>query len=231
LVFLRSDIYEQLVEQTSDRGKYDVIKVDWSDPEQLRHLLRQRVVNGVDVSAEEDAWSAINPKMDGMDAVGRMIETSLRRPRFLIDLSERTLSFAINRGHAIVTKEDVEEGMRQMSLYLVSDFGYEMRDVAGTPEDIFYSFIGASEYLAEKDLLMLLQEDRLRIGVPQTINLLLWYGFLGIVNDINESVFIYDRAYDFRRLEAERPSNSEDRLYAVNAAFLRGLRQNPTRPE
>jgi hypothetical protein len=49
-----------------------------------------------------------------------MIECSLRRPRFPIDLCERTLSFAINRGHAAVTEEDVEEGMRQISLYLVS---------------------------------------------------------------------------------------------------------------
>jgi hypothetical protein len=45
LVFLRSDIYERLVEQTSDRGKYYVIKVDWSDPEQLRHLLIPSLVD------------------------------------------------------------------------------------------------------------------------------------------------------------------------------------------
>ena len=183
LVFLRSDIYEKLVEETSDRGKYNVIKVDWSDPDQLRHLLRQRVVNGLEAAAEEDAWSAINPKIDGIDAISQMIETSLRRPRFLIDLCERTLSFAINRGHGIVMKEDVEEGMRQMSLYLVSDFGYEMRDVAGTPEDIFYLFIGSSEYLTEEDLQLLLAGRHLGIGVQQTVDLLLWYGFLGIVTE------------------------------------------------
>jgi hypothetical protein len=45
LVFLRSDIYERLVEQTFDRGKYYVIKVDWSDPEQLRHLLIPSLVD------------------------------------------------------------------------------------------------------------------------------------------------------------------------------------------
>jgi hypothetical protein len=62
LVFLRSDIYERLVEQTSDMGKYYVIKVDWSDPEQLRHLLRQRVINNLD-PMHEDAWNARNPPM------------------------------------------------------------------------------------------------------------------------------------------------------------------------
>lgn len=224
LVFLRSDIYERLVEQTSDRGKYNVIKLDWSDPEQLRNLLRQRVINAVEPTHQDAAWSALNPPMDPNDAIGRMIDSSLRRPRFLIDLCERTLSFAINRGHAVVTEEDVEEGMRQMSLYLVSDFGYEMRDVAGTPEDIFYTFIGAPDLLTEAHLEALLKEDELGLGVRETIDLLLWYGFLGIVSASNEPIFIYDRAYDFRRLEAERAPKKEA-LYAINAAFLRGLRR------
>jgi hypothetical protein len=95
LLFLRSDIYEELVEKTSDRGKYNLIRLDWSDPEQLRHLLRQRVISGIEPARQDLAWSAINPDIGKSDAVGLMIESSLRRPRFLIDLCERTLSFAI----------------------------------------------------------------------------------------------------------------------------------------
>lgn len=223
LVFLRSDIYERLVEETSDRGKYNVIKVDWSDPQQLRHLLRQRVTSGVDPAFEEAAWVAMNPTMGDKDAVAHLIDNSLRRPRFLIDLCERVLSFAINRGHQSVTEDDVMEGMRQMSLYLVSDFAYEMRDVAGTPEDIFYRFIGASDLLTQGELATILSGDELGLGVEETVDLLLWYGFLGVVGETNRSVFIYDTAYDFRRLEAERPANRADSLYAVNPAFLRGL--------
>lgn len=224
LIFLRSDIYERLVEETSDRGKYNVISVDWSDPEQLKHLLRQRLISGIDSSSHDAAWEAINPAMgDGTDAITTMIENSLRRPRFLIDLCERTLSFAINRGHAAVTIEDVNEGLRQMSLYLVSDFGYEMRDIAGTPEDIFYSFIGSNTVLSEQELHHLLNNDRLGLGIPETIDLLLWYGFLGIVGESRKPIFIYDRAYDIRRLEAERLQIKGDVHYAVNPAFLLGL--------
>lgn len=227
LLFLRSDIYERLVEQTSDRGKYNVIKVDWSDPEQLRHLLRQRVINSLDDDQKEAAWAAINPAVPGHgDAVSQMIESSLRRPRFLIDLCERTLSVAINRGHKEIQENDVEEGLRQMSLYLVSDFGYEMRDIAGTPEDIFYSFIGASDLLTEGELREILEIDQLGLGVADTIDLLLWYGFLGVVGSANQPIFIYDRAYDFRRLEAERTNMKNDALYAVNPAFLRGLKRD-----
>lgn len=227
LVFLRSDIYERLIEETSDRGKYNVVKIDWSDAEQLRHLLRQRVISRIAPNHQQEAWDSINPQLkNGSDAVEKMIECSLRRPRFLIDLCERTLSFAINRGHVFVSEDDVNEGLRQMALYLVSDFGYEMRDTAGTPEDIFYLFIGTPELLTESELKQILAPNQLGMTIDETINLLLWYGFLGVVSKGEKPIYIYNRAYDFRRLLAERHDLTSERLYAVNPAFLMGLDKN-----
>jgi hypothetical protein len=224
LIFLRSDMYERLVEQTSDRGKYNVIKVDWSDEEQLRHLLKQRVMSGLSVSQRDSAWDSVNPHMPEGDAVSLMIDNSLRRPRFLIDLCERTVSCAVNRGHGRVTEADVREGRRQMSLYLVSDFAYEMRDIAGTPEDILYLFMGADALLTRDDVDSILANNTHDLRLHETVNLLLWYGFLGIQGvSARNPTFIYDVAYDFRRLEAERAQLGENALYAVNPAFLQGL--------
>ena len=226
IIFLRSDVYERLVERTSDRSKYNVIKVDWSDPVQLRYLIQQRVINNLDRAKHEAVWAAVNPGMSSTKmAVDYMIEISLRRPRFLIDLMERTLSFSINRGHRFVAPEDVEEGARQMSLYLVSDFAYEMRDIAGTPEDIFYRFIGSSEFLTHEEVLTTIAPLNISLAGDKIVELLLWYGFLGIINSENQPVFIYDRAYDFRRLEAERGPIGDDILYAINQAFLLGLQR------
>lgn len=223
LLFLRSDIYERLVEITSDRGKYNAINVDWSDPLQLENLILVRVATSVDEDEEEEAWRAINPPMSGGGAINRMISSSLMRPRFLIDICERALSFAINRGHRTVEDLDVEHALEQMSLYLVSDFGYEMRDIAGTPEDIFYLFIGAPERILPSELETILSQINLGMPTGEVIDLLLWYGFLGIFGKNGARVFIYDRAYDIRRLDAERRSRLDNLEYAVNPAFLRGL--------
>ena len=118
LLFLRSDVYENLVQETSDRGKYNVIRVDWSDPKQLEYLIRERVISNVDESKAANAWEAVNPTLGSSDtAIGQMINSSLMRPRFLIDLCEKAISFAINRGHGSVNADDVEAALRQHSLF------------------------------------------------------------------------------------------------------------------
>lgn len=223
LVFLRSDIYEKLVEETSDRGKYNLIRVDWSDQKQLRNLIHARVVDSVDIDKQGEAWNAINPDTSNGDTLTLLIENSLRRPRFLIDLCEKTISCAMNRGHAFVTPEDVEEGLRLMARYLVSDFAYEMRDIAGTPENILYAFIGAPDLMTEDEVASILGNGGVGLEIVGTIEMLLWYGFLGFVGDTSAPLFIYDVEYDYRRLEAERERLKGDVLYVVNSAFLKGL--------
>ena len=133
------------------------------------------------------------------------------------------IAFAVNRGHAFVSEDDVDAALKQMSLYLVSDFGYEMRDVAGTSKDIFYSFIGKPERLSFHEVLEVMRPLKIDMPDAELVSLLLWYGFLGVVSGGRRPIFIYDVAYDIRRLEGEQEPTPTDRIYAVNPAFLRGL--------
>lgn len=225
LLFLRSDVYDELVEHTADRGKDNPIKVDWSDRQQLTHLLKQRVICKFEGAEASEAWDAFNGGSEGPSTTDRLIDTSLYRPRFLIEGAERVLSFAINRGHSKVEEQDVSSAIERMSLYLVSEFSLEMRNVAGTPADIFYGFIGTTGLLTHDEVAKIISQRWPSLDEEFTIDLLIWYGFLGVVGSSEEPVFIYDRAYDFRRLLAERPPQPEDRMYAVNGAFLKGLEQ------
>jgi hypothetical protein len=222
LLFLRSDVYDNLVADTADRGKFNVIRVDWSDPEQLEALIRERVISGVDQSKATAAWQAVNPRLNGGNAIRTMIESSLMRPRFLIELCEKAISFAINRRHASVTAVDVEDALKQQSLYLVSDFGYEIRDVAGLTEDIFYKFIGKGDVFTPEEIIGIIGPTN-GMAPERVVDLLVWYGFLGIPGADGKPLFIYDRLYDMRRLEADRTQQADNLLYIINPAFLRGL--------
>lgn len=58
VVFLRNDVYELLVRETSDRGKEASVVLDWTDPDLLRELIRLRIVsNGLDENLDfKSAW-------------------------------------------------------------------------------------------------------------------------------------------------------------------------------
>jgi hypothetical protein len=215
-LFLRSDVYDNLVANTADRGKFNVIRIDWSDPEQLEALIRERVISGVDQSKATAAWQAVNPPLSGRNAISVMIESSLMRPRFLIELCEKAISFAINRRHASMTAIDVEDALKQQSLYLVSDFGYEIRDVAGVTENIFYKFIGKGDMFTPEELIEIIGPTN-GMAPERVVDLLVWYGFLGIPGADGKPLFIYDRLYDMRRLEADRTQQA-DNLPATRAA-------------
>lgn len=211
------------MEGTADRGKFDPIKIDWSDPEQLSYLLMQRVFSNVPPERADAAWNAVNPQVDGKTAVEVMVAASLMRPRFLIDLAENALSIAVNRGHSMISGDDVKAALEKHSLYLVTDFGFEVRDVSGLSEKIFYDFIGEGQRLTHDQVLAIVSKQPHELDAEKIVDLLLWYGFLGIPDPRGRPVFIYNREYDFRRLEAER-DRLDEVIYYVNAAFLEGLK-------
>lgn len=224
LLFVRSDVYENLVDNTSDRGKYNAINVDWSSKEQLSYLLKQRVTYNFSDDLKDAAWEAINVKMpDGVDSMDKLIQASLYRPRFLIEACEKVLACAINRGAKFVEPADVDSGLKQMSQYLVADFGYELRDVSGVPYDIFYYFIGTTKLLNFNQIREIIGEIDNKLDPKVIMDLLLWYGFLGVQNSSDQPTYIFDCGYDFRRLLSTLPNDPQSSVFVVNDAFLLGL--------
>ena len=56
------------------------------------------------------------------------------------------------------------------------------------------------------------------------VELLLWYGFLGLVRSNGEVAYIYNVNYDFGRLRGlERQLRKTGLVYQINPAFVEGL--------
>ena len=49
LVFIRTDIYEHLVQQTPDKGKDTAIRLDWDDPGVFQEIVRKRINASTDL--------------------------------------------------------------------------------------------------------------------------------------------------------------------------------------
>ncbi|MGS0824380.1 P-loop ATPase, Sll1717 family [Shewanella sp. 0m-8] len=225
IVFLRNDVYELLVKETSDRGKEGSVLLDWTDPDLLRELIRLRIVsNEID---GDSTFEALWPKIcvshfNGEESSQYLIDRSLMRPRFLLNLISQCKSFAINLNHECVQKEDIDKGLAAYSTDLLADIGYEINDVENSVDDILYAFIGSASTIKKDQIYSTLigfgVEERF---IDKIFELLLWYGFLGLVID-DEPKYIYNFNYSMK-LVSGIIKKKGDIDYLINPAFWPAL--------
>lgn len=227
VVFLRNDVYELLVEETPDRGKEAKVIIDWTDPDLLRELLRRRLVLSLPTDTTfYDIWNTISvPFVGGEESSQYLIERSLMRPRALLNLFTQCRSYAVNLGHARIEEEDIRKGMAAYSTDLLVEISLEMRDVFPEAEDALYAFIEAPAAIPEQTL-----DELLAISdVPQDkfenlIDLMLWFGVLGVARSHAEVSYIHDVNYDMHRLKGiTRKLASRGLVYHINPAFWPAL--------
>lgn len=227
VVFLRNDIYELLVEQTPDRGKAGQIRMDWNDPAKLRMVIYRRLQasTGKETATFSELWlDHFVAKAGGIDSFDYCVEHSLMRPRFLITIVENAISNAINRGNVKVQEADLIDAIRQHSNYLISEFGFEIRDASGLSSDILYSLIGLNKNVRKDEVLERFKAADIAEDIlDDAFNLMLWYGVLGVVRQDGKDRFIYDFDYSIKRLLAETKLGGDGQLYVINSALSAAL--------
>lgn len=229
VVFVRNDVYDLLVSSQSDRGKVSRVNLDWTDPDLLRELIRLRLASSTQDNkiSFDEIWRkfVVGHLSNGAETSTYFIERSLMRPRALIEFLRHCKSHAVNLRHDRINVDDIEHGEYLFSTDLISQISYELHDVAPQAEDVLYAFISASRYLPLSEIIQRFNRAKIvETFHEKVLDLLLWYGFLGFVKDIEDEAYIYDVGYDIKKLRAMIQSRSEnDLLFCINPAFWRGL--------
>jgi energy-coupling factor transporter ATP-binding protein EcfA2 len=227
-VFIRNDVYELLVENTSDRGKIPQVGLDWTDGDLLRELLRRRFMyTGVEGEPDfEELWRQVFrvPVVGGEETSQYLIERCLMRPRALIELMGYCRSHAVNLGHEKIELEDIEQGEEDFSVELLYNIGFELQDVFPSAREALYEFLESPIHVSGHKIL----EASARVvgegAKEELFNRFLWYGIFGVVREDERVTYIYDARYDMRRLlglVARR--GKEDATFRLNPAFWKAL--------
>jgi len=227
-IFIRNDVYENLVATMPDRGKISQALVDWTDAALLLEMLRRRFLcSGVEGAPSfEDLWrQACVSHIRGEETSHYMIDRSLMRPRSLIDFLRFCRSHAINLRHHRIEVEDIEHGEEQYSTQLINDISYEMQDIFPPAKDSLYEFIECPSELDNELLRSILARISDDVTVQDKIlDLLLWYGILGFRKIEGEPTYIYSVRYDMKRLRSLlKKREKEGFFYLINPAFWKGL--------
>lgn len=239
LIFLRNDVYELLIQQTPDRGKEAKVVLDWTDGDLLREVLRRRFIfSGYPKEQSfEQMWRTVCVShVFGEESSQFLIDRSLMRPRCLIDLINHCRSHAVNLDHSRIDYDDILKGLSAYSADLIAEINLEIRDVYADAEDILYEFIGSSdrltvEQLTEQLMGRLTAPCTKTINVQEIIDILMWYGVLGVVRLNGEITYIYSVNYDMNLLKGiVRKLETTGLVYAINPAFWTGLEIAPQSP-
>ncbi len=228
LVFVRNDVYEMLVEKTPDRGKEGKIPLDWTDADMLREMLRRRFqYNGVSTDRPfNETWGQICVShIQGEESSQYFIERCLMRPRCLLNLLNNCISIAANLGHPSITEEDVRKGLYSYSIDLITEIGYEIRDVFPDAEHILYAFIGAPVTMNTGTIRYRLEQANVgTLRLEALVEMLLWFGVFGVVRGSGTVAYIYSVNYDMglmRGIIANQQGTGMS--YHVNPAFWPAL--------
>jgi hypothetical protein len=229
IIFLRNDVYELLIDESPDRGKESKASLDWTDPDGLREVLRRRLVyNGLPPAIPFlDAWHLICVShIEGEESSQYLIDRSLMRPRNFLTLVNYCKSNAVNLQQPKITDEDIKKACSMYSADIGNEIGLEIRDVFPEAEDILYYFIGAPANITLKQVREYLNQS----PVPsqshnRLIEILLWFGFLGIrVRKDRETgvedTFIYDVYYDMKKLKRLGDNFQDEKTeFRIHLAF------------
>jgi hypothetical protein len=108
---------------------------------------------------------------------------------------------------------------------LLTDIGYEINDVDNRVHDVLYAFIGSNAVIKKNEIFTVLDDFGVDSGLLEKIfELLLWYGFIGLVLD-DEVKYIYNFNYSMK-LIAGVIKKKGDIDYLINPAFWPALMIN-----
>jgi hypothetical protein len=223
-VFLRNDIYDMLLSNTSDRGKETKALIDWVQPDLLKHLVGRRLQFALSVKPQsaDVLWQEFCvPLIDGENSLDFLIRHSLRRPRFLLALINHCKGIAVNFGRDRIDASDIINALSVYSTDITTEIGLEMRDVLPSCEQILYVFLGEPREMPRSAIFRLLarklgsEEERKAV-----FTLLLWHGVVGYKRSANLISYIYDVNYDLPKLIGLMDKSAElDPVLHINPAF------------
>lgn len=229
LVFIRNDVYEHLMRQSSDYGKEMRVALDWTDPDMLRELLRLRLISGLPSASAKLAFDQIWPQLcvshyKGEETSAYIIERSLMRPRNVIKMFAHAKGFAANLAHQKIQDSDLEKGVRAYSQDLLVELDHELTDVFPDSRDLLYHFIDAEPQLTGSALVELITSAGIAASDAQrVIDFLLYYGILGIQDATEQVHYIFGVNYDLKVLQIRAARAGGDAVYVMNPAFRPAL--------
>ncbi|MHA1974699.1 MAG: P-loop ATPase, Sll1717 family [Candidatus Hodarchaeales archaeon] len=191
VTFLRSDIFEQVLNNVIERDKLTFSRISWDDNALLLRVIEERFMASTNITDPELVWAKyFCPFVDDMPLKQFLSESILPQPRDLIYLLKASLSYAINRRHSVIEEEDIIDAQSNYSKYALDSLDAENAIQFPNLTELLYEFVGTNEITDQSFII----ESLNKCGVPEhrlqeAIELLCDLAFLGREVEVNQFEF------------------------------------------
>jgi len=222
VVFIRNDIYQHLILEPAERGKETAALLDWNDSEVFKQLLARRLSSGLDGEMDFDTlWAQFFPShVKGEESFQFILNRTLMRPRELLRFVRECIDVGLNRKRQKLTEEDILQAEKSYSSDALVDVCLEMKDVNTQFGDVPYAFIGSSTVISRSEAKKRLEDVGIQpVEITHALDILLWFGVIGIYLDDEEERFSYQYEHDSSLLTA----GLSHYAYCIHPAFRMAL--------
>jgi len=223
-IFLRSDIFNKIIEIAHEPDKIAVTRLVWEDPEMLRQVIESRylaahpeALNGTEI------WSKyFCDKVKGIPTKEYITSRTLPRPRDVVYLVKSAISRAVNRGHGLVEEGDITMAEYEYSTFAMDSIMVENSITLPQLEAVLYEFAGCPVIVGEQKIVEFFRAAR----IPEELHAdvlehLVKLSFLGIEVGHGEFAFSEEpREYKKNVILATKlEKNQNERRYQIHPAF------------
>lgn len=195
IIFLRSDIFAQVIKYARERDKISYSRIAWDDPKVLLSVLEERfLASSLAPANPNEVWSRyFCPMVKGIPTREYLAKCIIPRPRDLIYLSKVAISQAVSRRHTKVEEEDILEAQKKYSQYALDSLIVENSIQVEALEALLYEFIGAAEVVTRDEILQKMKACGIpRSKLDEVIELLCDLTFVGREVESGRFEFLYN---------------------------------------
>jgi len=218
VAFIRNDIYQHLILEPAERGKETAALLDWNDPEVFKQMLARRLSWGLKGDMDFDTlWAQFFPShVKGEESFQFILNRTLMRPRELLRFVKECIDVGLNRQRQRLTEDDILQAEQNYSSDALIDVCLEMRDVSAKFGDVPYAFIGSKVVLSKADATNRLEDAGIKSEeISYVIDIMLWFGVIGIYLDDEEERYSYQYEHNSTMLTA----GVDHYAYCIHPAF------------
>ena len=220
-LFLRSDIFQFIMESAREPDKIEYTKLNWNDPEIFFRIIEERIELLSDFQiSRDDFWeSYIVDHINEEDLRDFVTARIFPRPRDIIYFFNSAKNTAVSRGHEVINEQDILSAYNDYSSWVFKSILVENGITIKEMEDFLYELVGGSAVINKEKITELMGKAGLSTSNEHVDKFISHLESLTVMGpEIGEKIFKFNYDYeDSKKIEVQAKKYGSNRYRIHNA--------------